>query len=138
MSLLKAAVSEILENVSELIVAELDTLVERGYINLQNKNYLTVRKPKLGRFYLLKKIHKRLENVPGRPIISNCGMATERISEFLDFDVQLLVSQLVPSVLRILLIFLKKLYNLGFIPKTAILCTVDVVGLSWREILDIS
>ena len=118
-----------MENVSELVVAELDKLVERGYINLQNKKYLTVCKPKLGRFYFLPKIHKRLENVPGRPVISNCGTATKRISEFLDFHIQPFVSQLVPSVIKDTTDFLKKLHNLGFIPNIAILCTIDVVGL---------
>ena len=29
---------------------------------------------KLGRFYLLPKIHKGLDNVKGRPVISNCGL----------------------------------------------------------------
>ena len=80
----EADVSEVLENVSELVVAELDTLVEMGYINLKIKKYLTVCKPKLGRFYLLAKIDKRLENVSGWPVISNCGTATEnfRISTY--------------------------------------------------------
>ena len=39
----------------------------------------------LGKLYLLPKIHKRLSNVPGRPVISNCGTPTEKASEFLDF-----------------------------------------------------
>ena len=34
--------------------------------------------------YHLPKIHKRLFNVPGRPVISNCGTPTEKASEFLD------------------------------------------------------
>ena len=38
----------------------------------------------LGKLYLLPKIHKRLSNVPGRPVISNCGTPTEKVSEFLD------------------------------------------------------
>ena len=38
----------------------------------------------LGNLYLLPKIHKRLSNVPGRPVISNCGTPTEKVSEFLD------------------------------------------------------
>ena len=38
----------------------------------------------LGKLYLLPKIHKRLFNVPGRPVISNCGTPTEKASEFLD------------------------------------------------------
>ena len=46
-----------------------------------------VKDRKFARFYLLPKIHKRLENVPGRPVISNCGFYTENISAFLDFHV---------------------------------------------------
>ena len=38
----------------------------------------------LGKLYMLPKIHKRLFNVPGRPVISNCRMTTEKVSEFLD------------------------------------------------------
>ena len=34
--------------------------------------------------YLLPKIHKRLYDVPGRPVILNCGTPTEKASEFLD------------------------------------------------------
>ena len=45
-------------------------------------NYLTVKKPQLGRFYLLPKIHNWKINVPGRPVISNNGTAAERISSF--------------------------------------------------------
>ena len=38
----------------------------------------------LGKLYLLPKIHKRLFNVPGRPVICNFGTPTEKVSEFLD------------------------------------------------------
>ena len=34
--------------------------------------------------YFLPKIHKRLSAVPGRPVISNCGTPTEKVSEYLD------------------------------------------------------
>ena len=37
----------------------------------------------LGKMYLLPKIHQRLFNVPGRPVTSNCGSPTEKVSEFL-------------------------------------------------------
>ena len=33
--------------------------------------FFKVDNPKLGRFYLLPKIHKRLKKVQGRPVISN-------------------------------------------------------------------
>ena len=38
----------------------------------------------LGKMYLLTKIHKRLNDVPGCPDISNCGTPTEKYSGFLD------------------------------------------------------
>ena len=38
----------------------------------------------LGKIYLLLRIHKRLYNVPGRPVISLSGTPTEKVSEFLD------------------------------------------------------
>ena len=74
-----------LEKVKITIAKELEPLLNMGYISPDNKKYLEVSKPRLGEFYLLPKIHKRLENVPGRPVISNCGTATDKISEFLDF-----------------------------------------------------
>ena len=33
----------------------------------------------VGKLYLQPKIHKLLENVPGRPVISNCGTPTEKV-----------------------------------------------------------
>ena len=48
-------------------------------------SYQFKKKNNLGKLYLLPKIHKRLSNVPGRPVISNCGTPTEKASEFLDF-----------------------------------------------------
>ena len=42
----------------------------------------------LGKLYLLHKIHKMLFNVPGGPVISNCGTPTENVSEFLDHHLQ--------------------------------------------------
>ena len=42
----------------------------------------------LGRLYMLPKIHKRIENVPRRPVISNCGTLTEKVLEVLDCDLK--------------------------------------------------
>ena len=87
-----------------------------------------INNPGLGRFYLLPKIHKRLNGVPGRPVISNCGYFTENISEFLYYHLQPL-AKTVTSYIKDTNHFLKKLSELGEIPEDAILCTVDVVGL---------
>ena len=57
------------------------------YIDIPSKTmeYFFNENPKVGRFYLLPKIHKRQQNVPGRPVISNSGYFTENISSFLDY-----------------------------------------------------
>ena len=77
---------------------------------------------------MLPKIHKRLNNVPGRPAISNCGYYTENISTLLDFHLQPL-AQAVKSYIKDTNDFLNKLRSLPKLPDNIILCTVDVVGL---------
>ena len=38
----------------------------------------------LGKLYFLLKIHKLLSSVSGRPVISNCGTPTDKVSEYSD------------------------------------------------------
>ena len=77
---------------------------------------------------MLPKIHKRLHDVPGRPVISNCGYYTENISSFLDFNLQPLARE-VKSYIKDTNDFLKNLRSLPNLPDDIILCTIDVVGL---------
>ena len=79
-----------------------------------------VNDPRLGRFYLLPKIHKRLNSVPGRPVISNCGYLTENISSFLDFHLQPLAKK-VKSFIKDSNDFLCKLRDLPPLPENALL-----------------
>ena len=37
----------------------------------------------VAKLYLLPKMHKMLNKVPGRPVISNCRTPTEKVSKFL-------------------------------------------------------
>ena len=66
--------------------------------------------------------------MPGRPVISNCGTPTEKISEFLD-------TQLKPIMQKSWYYikdsghFIRKIKNLTDIPEGAILVTADVVSL---------
>ena len=82
----------------------------------------------LGKMYLLPKIHKRLFDVPGRPVISNCGTPTEKVSEFLDYHLKP-VMQEGKSYIKDTGDFLQKIRNINNIPENAILVTADVVGL---------
>ena len=81
-------------------------------------------------YFLVKdsKIHKRLHDVSGRPVISNCGYYTENVSSFLDYHLQPLAHK-VKSYIKDTNNFLNRLSSLGKLPQGAILCTVDAVGL---------
>ena len=62
-------------------------LCSRKLISEKELKYFTYSFKKatnLGKLYFLPKIHKGLSSVPGRPVISNCGTPTEKISEYLD------------------------------------------------------
>ena len=61
---------------------------KRRDISEETLDYFLVNNPKVGRFYLLPKIHKRLHNVPGRPVISNSGYFTENISSFVEYHLK--------------------------------------------------
>ena len=82
----------------------------------------------LGKMYLLPKIHKRLENVPGRPVISKCDIPTEKVSEFLDYHLKSTM-QSAKSYIKNTSDFLRKLNELGKLPENGILVTTDVAGL---------
>ena len=117
-----------LQELQSLISRVLKDVRSRNDIDDKTLEYLMVNDPRLGRFYLLPKIHKRLFAVPGRPVISNCGYITENISSFLDFYLQPLASR-VKSYIKDTNDFLLKLKSLPSLPDNAILCTIDVVGL---------
>ena len=74
------------KDLNEKVITKLNDLKDKGMICDENRAYLKPEKEdKIGRFYLLPKIHKRLYKVAGRPVVSNSGTATEKISELLDF-----------------------------------------------------
>ena len=81
-----------------------------------------------GKLYSIPKIHKQLSDVPGRPVISNCGTPPDKCSEFLDHNLKN-VTQKGWSYIKDFRNFIKKVNNLDSIPENAILMTADVVGL---------
>ena len=106
----------------------LDKIRKRGDISSDILDYVNVESPKFCRFYLLPKIHKRTYEIPGRPVISNCGFYTENISAFLDYQLKPVAMQ-VKSYIKDTNDFLKKLRDLPDLPEESIICTIDVVGL---------
>ena len=106
----------------------LSRVKNRGDIPNETLEYFFINKPKLGRFYLLPKIHKRLHNVPVRAGTSNSGFFTENISAFLEYQLKSL-SQKNKSFIKGTNDFLKKLNELRDLPDDFILSTIDVVGL---------
>ena len=117
---------EVLDDAEPLISTihtTLEKIRKRGDLKKENIQYFEVKDPKFARFYPLPKIHKRLHDVPGRPVISNCGYYTENISAFLDFHLQPLV-QAVKSYIKDTNDFLNKFRSLPKLPSDIILCTV--------------
>ena len=74
------------------------------------------------------KIPKRLSDVPGRPVISNCRIPTEKVSEFLNYQLKQ-VMQNDKSYIRDSRHFREKIKNISTLPEITILITADVVGL---------
>ena len=100
----------------------------RRDISDETLDYFLVNNPKLGRFYLLPKIHRRLHNVPGRPVISNSRFYTENLSAFVEHHLKPL-AQKVKSYVKDTNYFLRKIANLPPLPEDLFFCTIDVVGL---------
>ena len=83
----------------ETITAVIAKIRKRGDLKRDNLDYFIMKDTKFARFYLLPKIHKRLHNGPGRPVISNSGYYTENISSFLNHHLQPL-AQAVKSYIK--------------------------------------
>ena len=114
-----------------IVINCLKILKRKGVLLKKNLGTLLLNFKKatnLGKLYLLPKNHKRLENVPGRPVISNCGTPTEKVSEILDSQLKP-VMQSSRSYIKYSGDFIKKIKNISTIHKDFILFTADVVRL---------
>ena len=103
-------------------------MIRKKEIDEKLADYLYIKRPQLGRFYLFSKIHKRTTSLPGRPVISNNSTATENISAFLDFHLKSLVTK-VPHILEDTSDFLTRITEIKDLPEDALLVSFDVVGL---------
>ena len=114
---------------NNLVREAVNSLRSRGLVNKKTASDLVETKVRTPHLYLLPKIHKRLQNPPGRPIVSSNGAPTERISAFVNQHLQPLV-KLLPSYIKDTKDFLRNLQTLPTpLPANTLLFTMDVVGL---------
>ena len=117
-----------MQKVNTEIKSLLRYMLIRKEIDKKLMDYLLIKRPQLGRFYLLPKILKWTSNIAGRPVIANNVTATENASAFLDFHLK----NIVPTVLHILEYirnFLSRLNELCGISENAYLVSFGFVGL---------
>ena len=103
----------------------------KGCISDKNLKYFTYEFKKsanLGKLFLLPEIHKRLFEVPGRPVISDCGAATEKVSNFSDHHLKPIMQQ-GKCYMTGCEDFLLKIRKFTSILDGSFLVTADVVGL---------
>ena len=97
----------------------LSSLRRKGFITEKQLKYFTYEyKNEFGKLYVLPKIHKQLFDVPGRPVISNCGTSIEKCSEFLDHHLKKVI-QKGWSYIKDSRDFIKEINNLESIPENA-------------------
>lgn len=61
---------------------------KKGILTNKEKEFLTIKNPRMPLYYHLPKIHKDATNPPGRPIISGIGSLTSALSKYIDTFLQ--------------------------------------------------
>ena len=102
-------------------------MLQRGQITQNTSTYLTTDIDRTQQFYLLPKIHKDMNNPPGRPIVSGSGGPIEKISQFVDHFIGPLVP-LSRSYIRDSTHMINILKDFQIIPNM-LLCTLDITSL---------
>ena len=122
---------KILQDLAEKSKGIFKGLKQKGKITDKQPKYFSIEHKKvvnLGEMYLLPKIHKRLYDGPGRPVILNYGTPTEKALEVLDSQLKEIM-QNGWSYIKDSNDFIKKTKHLKNIPDNAILVSADVIGL---------
>lgn len=110
------------------IVNEVVETIKRNFESDQHGSMI-VNNPCPGHMYMLPKIHKNVTPCPGRPIISNKGMATERLAKYPHQQLQPILSQR-PSYLESTDDFIRRFETVSVsITESMIVFTIDVESL---------
>ena len=115
-------------NFDKDLIANLTGKINRLFESLKIFLFWVKKTCNLGKLHLLPKINKRLSNVPGRRVISNCGAPTEKVAKFPDSLMQP-ITRKGWSYIKDSQDFIYKSRKLGKIPDNVTLITADVVCL---------
>ena len=110
----------------EIEKTQLNKLVEEYELSEDIAKKLHPCNSRTPQFYLLPKVHK--EGCPGRPVVSSVKCPTEKISAFVDENIRPIVKNL-KSYMRDTSGFIRKVKEIGKVPKDSILVTMDVKAL---------
>ena len=111
---------------TDIVNATIEQFATEKLIPEKTAKALRAVEPKTPKFYTLPKVHK--ENHPGRPIIAAINSPTSKLARFVDHHLQPIAEQL-PSFVKDTGHFLRKIRDIGKVPKNAILVTMDVSSL---------
>lgn len=105
----------------------LNNALENNWLTKSQFDFLKSEHPVTPVFYLLPKIHKRLDNPPGRPIVASKDSLTENLSQYVDHFLKEIVTCL-PSYVSDTTDVLKLLSDI-YVPDKTFLVTFDVESL---------
>lgn len=118
-------------NPMETMKRELEQLLNMAkghdWITKNEYDFLLCKHPRFPTFYMLPKVHKDLENPPGRPIISGNDSITEPASKFVDHFIKPFVATL-PSYIQDSTQVLNKIEEIKNI-GSCVMATMDVESL---------
>jgi hypothetical protein len=110
-----------------IIKDNVNTHVQTGSLPLASAKSLIIPNPRPGKFYMLPKIHKDINNPPGRPIIATNDHPTQRLSEYVDEHIKEFLPQ-IPSHIKDTNHFIEICQNTN-LPANSRLVTFDVGSL---------
>ena len=124
----KKVETDLTDKHNELVKSFILHLEDEGEIDTKCKDFLTCKKPRTPKFYMLPKIHKGVTPPPGRPIVSANNSPTERISQLVDFFLNPLIPN-IPSYVKDTTHFIRLIRDLGQINPNCLIATLDVSSL---------
>ncbi|CAJ0931011.1 unnamed protein product [Ranitomeya imitator] len=106
----------------------IDKYMSLGTIDSKTKTFLINHHPVTPVLYILPKIHKNVQNPPGRPIVASTDSVLNPLSKFLE-KILTPYTRVTKSFILDTSDFLTKIRNISSVPPDSLLCTLDVNSL---------